>query len=44
MVTPINMPVGISASFATVELGISACTTLEEGGSIEQCAIESRLE
>ena len=34
------MPVGISVCFATVELGISACATLEEGGSIEQCAIE----
>ena len=40
MVSPINMAVGISACFATVELGISACATLEEGGSIEQCAIE----
>ena len=40
MVSPINMPVGISACFATVELGISACATLEEGGSIEQCAIK----
>ena len=34
------MPVGISVCFATVELGMSACATLEEGGSIEQCAIE----
>jgi len=40
MVSPINMPVGISVCFATVELGMSACATLEEGGSIEQCAIE----
>ena len=40
MVSPINMPVGTSACFATVELGISACATLEEGGSVEQCAIE----
>ena len=40
MVSPINMPVGISACFATVELGVSACATLEEGVSIEQCAIE----
>ena len=40
MVSPINMPVGISVCFATVELGMSACATLEEGGSIEQCGIE----
>ena len=31
------MPVGISACFATVELDMSACATLERGGSIEQC-------
>ena len=40
MESPINMPAGISACFATVELDISACTTLEGGGSIEQCTIE----
>ena len=33
------MPVGISACFATVELDISACATLEGGGSIGQCTI-----
>ena len=34
------MPVGISVCFATVKLGISACAALEEGGSIEQRAME----
>ena len=33
------MPVGISACFATVELDMSACATLEGGGSVEQCTI-----
>ena len=40
MESPINMPVGIGACFATVELDMSACATLEGGGgSIEQCTI-----
>ena len=41
MESPINMPVGISACFATVELDISACATLEgaRGGTIGQCTI-----
>ena len=33
------MPVGISACFVTDELDMSACTTPEGGGSIEQCNI-----
>ena len=33
------MPVGISACFVTDELDMSASTTPEEGGSIEQCTI-----